>query len=78
MKSIATSYHLKPVGVAVGILILALASASLVLGGVQAQESPQPSEYSVGYAENGDGSVLTLTATDPEGVTPHRLVAAGE
>ena len=71
MKSIATRpYHISLWGVAVGLLVLALASASLVLGGVQAQESSQPSEYSVGYAEDRTNAVLTLTARDPEGVTP--------
>ena len=71
MKSIATRpYHISLWGVAVGLLVLALASASLVLGGVQAQESSQPSEYSVGYAEDRTDAVLTLTARDPEGVTP--------
>ena len=51
-----------------GVLVLVLASASLVLGGLaQAQE---PSQDSVMYAENGTGPVLTLSASDPEGVGP--------
>ena len=40
---------------------------ALLAGPLQAQEPPQ---HSVKYAENGEGPVLTLSATDPEKVTP--------
>ena len=62
MVSITTKpYHVSLWGAVVGVLILALVSASLVLSGlVQAQE-----EFK--YAENGRGAVATFTAADPEG-----------
>ena len=63
MKSIATQpYHVSLWGVVVGVLILTLASASLVLGGlVHAQEDP------IEYPEKGTRAVATYTAVDPDG-----------
>ena len=62
MVSITTKpYHVSLWGAVVGVLILALVSASLVLSGlVQAQEEFE-------YPENGTDAVATFTATDPEG-----------
>ncbi len=63
MKSIATQLHRVSLWRAVvGVLILTLASASLVLGGlVRAQDDP------IEFAENDEGPVATYTAVDPEG-----------
>ena len=63
MKSIATQPHRVSLwGVVVGVLILTLASASLVLGGlVHAQDDP------IEYPEKGTGAVATYTAVDPDG-----------
>ena len=65
MESIAKQSHRVGLWSAVaGILVVALASVSLVLGGLaQAQTS---SHFS--YPENGKESVTTLSASDPEGV----------
>ena len=65
MESIAKQSHRvglwSPVA---GILVVALASVSLLLGGLaQAQTS---SHFS--YPENGTGSITTLSASDPERV----------
>ena len=62
MKSIATQPHRVSLwGVVIGVLILTLASASLIWGGlVHAQDGP------IEYPENGDAAVATFTATDPE------------
>ena len=62
MKSIATQpYRVSLWGMVVGVLILTLASASLVLGGLaHAQDDP------IEYPEKGTHSVATYTATDPE------------
>ena len=55
-------YRVSLWSVVVGVLVLALASASLVLGGLaQAQEG------AIEYPENGEGAVATFTAGDPEG-----------
>ena len=58
----AKPYHVSLWGVVVGVLVLALASASLVLGGLA-----QAQDEAIEYAENGTGAVATYTATDPEG-----------
>ena len=59
----ARPYHVSLWGVIVGVLVLALASASLVLGGLaQAQD-----EGAIEYAEDRTDAVATFTATDPEG-----------
>ena len=51
--------------------VLAVGLLFLLPGGLlQAQEPAQSPQRSVEYAENGEGPVLTLSATDPEGVTP--------
>ena len=51
--------------------LLAVGLLFLLPGGLlQAQEPAQSPQRSVEYAENGEGPVLTLSATDPEGVTP--------
>ena len=62
MKSIATQPHRVGLwGTVVGVLILTLASASLVLGGlIHAQDGP------IEYAEDRTDPVATFTATDPE------------
>ena len=58
----AQPYRVSLWGVIVGVLVLALASASLVLGGLaQAQDAD------IEYAENGKGAVATYSATDPDG-----------
>ena len=64
MKSIATrQYHVSLWGVVVGLLILALASALLVWGGLaHAQDDGM-----IEYPENGDTAVATYSATDPDG-----------
>ena len=55
-------YHVSLWGVIVGVLVLALASASLVLGGLA-----QAQDVDIEYAENGKGAVATYSATDPDG-----------
>ena len=56
----AQPYRVSLWGVIVGVLVLALASVSLVLGGLaQAQEESE-------YPEDRTGPVATFTATDPE------------
>ena len=63
MKSIATQPHRVSLwGAVIGVLILTLASASLIWGGlVHAQDGP------IKYPEGGTDPVATFTATDPEG-----------
>ena len=63
MVSITTKpYHVSLWGAVVGVLILALASASLVLGGLaQAQD-----EGPITYPEDDPGPVAVYTAVDPE------------
>ena len=64
MKSIATQPHRVSLwGVVVGVLILTLASASLVLGGLAHAQNDGP----IKFPENGEGTVATFTAVDPEG-----------
>ena len=62
MKSIATQpYRVSLWGAVIGVLILTLASASLIWGGlVHAQDGP------IEYAEDRTDPVATFTATDPE------------
>ena len=63
MKSIATQPHRVSLwGAVIGVLILTLASASLIWGGglVHAQDDP------IEYPEDGTDPVATFTATDPE------------
>ena len=62
MKSIATQPHRVSLwGAVIGVLILTLASASLIWGGlVHAQDGP------IEYAEDRTDPVATFTATDPE------------
>ena len=58
----AQPYRVSLWGVIVGVLVLALASATLVLGGlVQAQE-----DGAIEHPENDKGTVAVFTATDPE------------
>ena len=58
----AQPYRVSLWGVIVGVLVLALASASLVLGGLAQAQDDGPIEY----PENGTDAVATFTATDPE------------
>ena len=73
MKSIATQPHRVSLwGAVIGVLILTLASASLIWGGlVHAQDGP------IEYPEKGDAPVATFTATDPEGKDIDWDLAAG-
>ena len=62
VSRILQSFGVAPWSAVVGILVLALASASLVLGGLaQAQDGP------IEHDENDDSPVATYTARDPEG-----------
>ena len=63
MKSIATQPHRVSLwGAVVGVLILTLASASLVLGGLAHAQD----DGAIEHPENDDGVVAVFTAVDPE------------